>query len=707
MAKKLISLFLISLFVFFALPVSANIEENLVKGLSYTIKTGEPVTMSYSNYVEDGTQFDVDNGQLTDTKTATNSASADGWYRAFRAQSRIVTFDLGAACAVSSIEAGFLHYKAAGIYAPRYINISLSDDGSEFGTVKEYQTEYDLTDLDVKRCEFKVTLDKPYAARYVRVEFSSDIFTFCDEIRVLGNKALSGSEEKAKPDKQEQDRGYLKSLDGVSNIIKLYNGYYKPDQEKATLTEDKLLPYIAYLDTNGNIAGTMFDAVAIVPCHGDYPSGGRLVKTNNKPGAIMSDWLLYFDYTFKAGQDLDALNKVVGRVYSELGLKGKYKVFLTLPYPTVIDKPFGDIDGDGTAENCQTLEERLNIIKWFADKCIERFKENKYESLELAGFYWLREEVNYSDSDHEAELVTGMNKYADKKNLDVIFDPFYLSIGYDHWEALGFDGAVMQPNLAFDNTSYFKTEMLDEFAQTINNKYLGVEMETNEPSYFKGEDYLVAGKNYESYLFYGAKTGYMNSLKTYYQGAGPGSFYDFCYADINTPKGVYLRRLYDLTYAFIHKTYKNLPPQLAVNDIELVAGDTRAMAEISITDSDSFWGDVQVEFPNPPEHGSVAAAATKKTLIYRAEDGFVGNDSFTVRITDGFNYSEELTVNVTVNPLDVSQNSNNDSLDISDSGSDLSDKGMPVWLIIVLSVLGVAVISVAVFTVLKKNKKAE
>ncbi len=703
MIKRLFSLFLFGVFFMSILPVSASQEENLAKGLSYSIETGEPVTLSYGNFSEGGVKYDVDNGQLTDSKTATNSSSSDGWYRAFRAKSRIVTFDLGDVCAISRVEAGFLH-SGGGLYAPRYINVYLSDDGEEYGTAIEYQTNYPLHSTNTAKCDFKVELDKVYSARYVKVEFCCDIFAYCDEIRIMGSRTLNGDEAKVTPDKPEEPRGYFESLVGVSDIIKLYNGYYGPSPDIAVLTEERILPYIAYLDASGKIVDTMFDSVALVPCHGDYPSGGRLAKTNGKPGAVMSDWELYFEHTFKDGQDLQALDNVVGRVYGELGLEGKYKVFLTLPYPTILNKPFGDIDGDGKQEKCVTLEERVNIVKWFADKCINEFKVKGYKNLELAGFYWLREEVNYSDSDHEAELVQNVNKYVKDKNLHTIFDPFYLSIGYDHWEELGFSGAVMQPNQAFRSSRpYYEEGMLEEFAESAYNNYIGVEMETDEPSYFRGNDYLIAGKNYESYLYYGYKTGYMHSLKTYYQGAGPGSIYDFCHADTNTPKGLYLRRLYDLTYQFIHETYKNETPVLEeIQDIEMVSGDSRAVSEIKFTDDDSYWGDIKVEFTKQPAHGVVTVAADKRSLIYRADRNYVGEDTFTVRINDGFNSSEERVVNVTVTASEEMSDESSVSDDISNE-EDGNDK-TPLWLIILLSVLGLAIVAVAVALILKNKK---
>lgn len=708
MLKKSFAFIILSAVILLSAPIAVYSEApiNLVSGLSYTVETGEPVTHSHANFSENGVKYDVDKGQLTDSRTALTSESSEGWYRSFRAESRLVAFDLGDTYAISGVRAGFLNAKDYGIYAPRYINVYLSHDGENYTQVYNYLNTYPIHDSTIARNDIEFELDKLYASRYVKIEFCSDIFCYCDEIEVLGYKELTGNESDFADAAPATDPGFLGALDGVSNIIKIYNGYYPPDQSKALLTPEILLPYVAYLGQNGEIAGTMFDAVAFVPCHGDYPSGGRLVKTNGKPGAVMSDWELYFDMTFSKDYDLSALDETVGKVYSELGIDKKYKVFLTMPYPTVIDAPFGDIDGDGKDEYCVTFDDRFAICRWYAEKCIDAFREAGYENLELAGFYWYREEVNYSNSDHEAELVSAVNRFIQSRKLLTLFDPFYLSIGYDHWESLGFSGAVMQPNVAFtSNYDYFEIDMLGEFAQSASRHHLGVEIETNEPSAFSGDQYLDAGRNYESYLYYGYKTGYMSALKTYYQGAGPGTFYNLCYADVATPKGVYLRRLYDLTHSFIDGTYSNLPPTVSVSDFEAVSGVHRNVVDISITDDDSYWGDITIEFPVSPEHGYIAAAAGKRTLVYSADEDYVGEDSFTVVVSDGFNRSEEITVTVTVSaPTPADDSSIAESMAESASPGDNTENA-PIWLIAVIIVLVLAVVAVATVLIVKRVRK--
>ncbi len=693
--RAAISGLLIIIMIFTAmLPMTAAAEtENLVAGLPYTVKTGEPISESYANYVENGIVFDTDAGQLTDSVTALTSESSAGWYRAYRGGSRIVEFDLGAECTVREVRTGFLHAKASGIYAPSYVRVSLATDEGAFGTVLVKKVDFDFTADTAVRCDVAAELNTAYRARYVRVEFECTVFCYCDEISVYGSRNASDNAEAPTPDKAADIPGYCTDIGGAKDVIKLYNGYYAPEPEKAVLTAEKLLPYIAYLDTDGTIRGTLFDSAALVPCHGDYPSGGRLVYTNGKPGAVMSDWELYFESNFSENGDLDTLEATVDKVYTELGKNGKFGVFLTLPYPTPLgNTPFGDINGDGRDEYCETLGERVDIIEWYALKCISAFRGKGYNRIYLAGFYWYKESVDRTISTHEEELIKAANSYAERRGLKTLFDAYYLACGIENWKSLGFSAAVMQPNVAFtESYPYFKIPMLDEFSETAAKYGLGVEMETNEPSFFKGNDYLTAGRNYESYLYYGIKNGYADALKTYYQGAGPGSIYDFCHADVSSARGKYLRRLYDITYSFIKGNYKNEPPVVSAADIELYEGDSKILTDITVTDTDSFAGDITVSIVDAPKNGDAAVVSGNKRLVYSPRDGFTGEDSFTVAASDGFNTSELITVHVKVHPkTDIISSAENSggSVEPSDTAG-----RFPTWLLAVLIVLGAGIVA--------------
>jgi hypothetical protein len=615
---------------------------NLVEDLKYTIDTGEPVKYSYGNYEPE--TFHKDYGQLTDGVTGATDYNSTAWYRSMRGVSRIVTFDLGSTKSVNGFYAGFLHYKSTAVYAPRYVRVFLSENGTDYQKVCDTKLDFDIFDESIRRADISAEFGSTYTARYVKVEFCSDIFVYCDEIKIFGGE-LTGKEKKITPDKATTQPGYLKDLDGKKNIIKIYNGYYS-DQSIGDNTPEELLPYVAYVQPDGSYTDTMFDAVAFVPAHTDYPSGGRLVKTNGKNGAVMSDWLLYLDNTFKTGVNTDALNQIAGEVNAKLGKKTKLTVYYTLPFPTVISGPFGDINGDGKDEYCATLEERTAIVKWFANLTYKRFQEGKYTNLNFGGFYWYREEVNYSETNHEAELVKNVAKYLDSKKLSFIFDPFYLSTGFDHWKELGFDGAVMQPNLVFRD--YFNYEMLEEFAQTAQKYNLGVEIETAEPGQFTDADYKKYGLTYERYLYYGWLTGYMNSLHTFYQGAGPGTLYNFCYAGKTTDKGIYLRSLYDKTYKFIKGNYSAQSPVVSIPDFETAAGQKNVKIAMTITDPDSDLREITVNITKKPEHGTVTVLSNNKFIIYTADADYEGTDTFEVVASDKFTYSEPKTVTVKI-----------------------------------------------------------
>lgn len=701
---KAVSLFAAALFMLGSTGASAeeasplreaNDMRNIAAGKPYTIETGEPVGDSYGNYMTDF--YGNDMGQLTDGNMAKLDSNDNGWYRAMRGGSRIVTVDLGEIYAVSRVEASFLQSKAEAFYAPRSIRVSLSENGNDFMTVA-LKTENDLHGSVKRRVNRVIELEETYGARYVRVEYSVDIFAACDEIRVLGD--VGGERVTLTPDGQAELPEMSTDIMGASSFIKLYNGYYA-DQSLADLTAEKIKPYIAYIDENGNIADTMFDGVILVPCHTDYPSGGRLTKTNGKKGAVMSDWMLYADHTFDASKDLSALDKTVGEVYAATGKDGRMPVMLTMPYPTVLEGAFGDIDGDGNDEYCRTLDERLSIIKWFADLCVKRFNDAEYKNITLAGFYWYREEVNYSDTDHEAEMCIKANEYFHSLSLESIFDPFYLSTGYDHYRELGFDACVMQPNYAeiSSDREYFRQGMLSEFAVTVKNNGCGVEIETLSPyAYTDGADYRNAAKNYLEYLYEGVKSGYADNLKTWYQGAGPGSIYSFCHADTSTSRGKLLRGLYDATYEFIKGTLS--AGSITVSGDTEVSGEAGTRIRGDYTVSGGISELLEYTVSSKPANGDVDAYMNG--YKYVPNSGFVGEDEFEITVSDGFSESAVIKVRVTVTASDGI------SGDIQPEGSDTSapeqDEGKPLP-VLPFVVAGVMVAAAAVFCVIKKRNK--
>ena len=529
---------------------------------------------------------------------------------------------------ISGFTGSFFHY-GSGIYAPTYMRLWLSDDGEHY-VCCGVRDGYETYTPSAKKTEISLDLDTPYKARYVKVEFEVGVFVYCDEIEVHGSGDTAGC--LAVPEyTEETDPGVYpqgdERMNGASHIIKIYDGYYTT-QEKADNTVDELLPYISYME-NGKIVDTMFDTVAFVPCSVEYPSGGRMGPSDNQLGGTKSDWELYAYHTFKEGANLHALDEATAKRNETLGINTKVKVMLTIPYSPKHTRPFGDINGDGKDEYSRTLEERTAIVRWYVDYVCTKYKECGFKNIELIGFYWMREEIPYQLSDHEDKLIGEAKKVIDEilPGACLLYDPFYLSQGWDRWESYGFDGAVMQPNLA--GKEYFKIEMLEEFASQIKKNGVGVEMETDEPSYFKGSEAKEKARIYENYLYYGWKDGYIDALQTYYQGAGPGTIYV-----LYTSSDPYLNHLYKMTYKFIKKTYSPVPLTIDAGNMAVSPDSSQNMAKLTINDSDIYKGNITAKAN--AAHGRVSVYAASSRITYTPSKGFTGRDDITLTLTDSF-----------------------------------------------------------------------
>ncbi|MBO4366469.1 MAG: DUF4855 domain-containing protein, partial [Clostridia bacterium] len=329
-----------------------------------------------------------------------------------------------------------------------------------------------------------------------------------------------------------------------------------------------------------------------------------------------------------------------------------------------------------------------------------------YDRLEFVGWYWYNETIDEAWNADEKTFTEQAVAALRANGREVLYDPFYLSLGFDRWQEYGFSAAVMQPNYSFlSSRPYYEREMLDEFAQAIAREHLGVEIETDEPSYFRGDDPSRPASFYESYLYFGAKTGYMDALHTFYQGAGPGSLYDFCNATGNTPSDIRLRRLYDVTYQFIKGTYVNLPPEVeAPTDVATEPGQ-RVKFDIAWTDGDSFPGDIQVTV-SEPEHGTAQVAMNRKTVSYAPEDGFTGTDLLYLSVTDGQNDVRVYPVRVSVGSETEPASSAGPRDDVSGS-SGSAGKTWLYWLLGGAAAAVIAASAVVILVTLKKKKREE
>lgn len=86
-------------------------------------------------------------------------------------------------------------------------------------------------------------------------------------------------------------------------------------------------------------------------------------------------------------------------------------------------------------------EDQVAATRWYVDRVLESFRNANYKNLDLAGFYWVDEDIAYN-----GDLSLSVSEYIHSKNLLFYWIPYWKAVGYDKWRELGFDMAYLQPN---------------------------------------------------------------------------------------------------------------------------------------------------------------------------------------------------------------------------------------------------------------------
>lgn len=580
------------------------------------LSVGKPYTVAYDSQIDGAYPAKAyePESSLTDGVFAAKAAASDlAYLRLYRGTAVNVTIDLEAVCSVSSVEVSSLQ-SGGGVVCPRYVRVAVSEDGESFGTVGTLEDPDSATNSQARSIKHKVELDKAYRARYVRVTFSSDVHTYIDEISVYGSSDASGAAS-AEADAPVEDRGFGPQIDGIGNIVLMYTiGNYP---------EEQLLPYLLYVDAEGNTTDTMFDAMLFLP------SGG-----SNYDYTASEGWDKYLtDMLGAAGNtNLTALNSLVGKHKEELGGK-KYPVFLSVPFLAPGSKYFDGVKPD-------SLENRSKIIQAFVDKMIDRFNASGFDNLELKGLYWHEELIQYTISNYEEELVKQFNEYVHGKGLKTIWIPYFGAPGAERAVELGFDCATLQSGYAFGRDANTVAEIGEATPKAVEDsaaeakKYgLGMEFELD-----LGQSNFL--DRYYKYVHTGYKTGCMNGhMMMLYQSVS--GIYGCAYAT----KGSNQRQVYEMTYQYIKGTFTSYQPEIAPNQYIVAAIGSRSTGKLEVTDSDTVRGSLALAEASIPEGLPFEVKGTGNYLL-NAVSAQPGSYEVTFSVTDGYNVSEPMTVKI-------------------------------------------------------------
>ena len=595
--------------------------QNLLAGLYPQIMSCDSVTADMIKNNTPVTSKLLTDGVYTD-KTQTNIHNGL-FFKFSNGGSRDVIFDLGHLSEVQGVKLSFLNYTEWAVRIPEYICVYLSEDGDQWYEVKEFNT---VVDTDYCTVPFEVTFEKPYVARFVAVSFAVKAWSASDEMELIGTKKVSGNAVKLTDSGLKSVRlvpgGYQAPdenlLNGAGDIVLMYHGLNYNNTVESTL------PYVAYLDENGNIKDTMFDGFLYL-LTGKMPSGNA-----GHERTTMADWTWYLDDLFNKGENLDALNTVAAQVNGALNLNKKYNFYVAMYIPNCKQTNFGDVDGDGVSEDFSKLEDSLKAIDWYMTEFFNRFAAAGYDNLQFGGFYWYGEAVSTYDDPNMYTLVRGVADRVHARGEQFFWIPYFTAAGYSRWASFGFDVACYQPNYAF-NGSVLENR-LPEAAAMMRRFGMCTEMEIDGAALHNDVFY----QKYMGYLKYGITEGYMKeALHMYYQGTD-------IFASAARSEDPKNRLIYDYTYQFINKTLQYAPE---ARD----AMSFTAAADQPLVDTLAPEGEKNVAYrvSISPAHGTVTINADG-SFAYYPDEGFTGTDTFSYAVSEYLGYSDPCEVTVTV-----------------------------------------------------------
>lgn len=233
--------------------------------------------------------------------------------------------------------------------------------------------------------------------------------------------------------------------------------------------EQQIEPYVTHRFADGT-EDWLFDGFLFL----EFKDGrGRQFSPGyDKENATRSDWEWYADRLFDSECSLHALDKVIGAKKRTLGDPGfRHKVVLTLMVPIAGQTDWGEIDG--VKMDFTEPEHRAAAVRWFADLLAGRFADEKFENIDLYGFYWIDEDMVAG-----RDILPDLSAYIHGKELKFVWIPYFKAPGHEHWRSLGFDIAYHQPNHFFSDD--IPDRRLDEAIDTAVSCGMAMEFECDE-----------------------------------------------------------------------------------------------------------------------------------------------------------------------------------------------------------------------------------
>jgi len=274
---------------------------------------------------------------------------------------------------------------------------------------------------------------------------------------VLGMPLLAASEPAYMPPASPQ-------TGGIVDLALIYQG----GTHRIDWTQEQFKPYLTWTNPDTQNEEWLFDGFLFIEFTSNI--GFMFAKGYKAKPSTKENQLWFLERIFEKDKAVDALDKALGATIQRLGSPPRpRRVVLTLPEPIVQTENWGELNGK--AMDFKNTEDRIAAVKWFIDLLLERWKKEAYQNIELAGFYWVAEEMGTSD----AELMRAVGEYIRSCDKRFYWIPWWKSPGSNVWRDLGFDVAYQQPNY------FFKLDVPDgrveEACWFAKERGMGLEME--------------------------------------------------------------------------------------------------------------------------------------------------------------------------------------------------------------------------------------
>ncbi len=577
----------------------------------------------YADIDTRGDESPADFSKLTDGKLSKNLNCYGGDYFFSRGNAGIeFIFDLGKLSSISSVNVSYLEQESWAICRPKFAAILLSEDGENWYKVGDYIRGDVQMNKNATAMNLPFEFDRTYAARFIRVRLEGS-FTFVDEIEAFGTKKVGEDAVRLADSGMISSPYYLnesKQQFATTENTPIKASHIPILYSNKTLPEN-LLPLVAYLDEEGNIKDTLMDG--FLYCTSGILPSGKLPHLEN----YKQDWDYLFDTYFNGQAGLDVLETTVQQVKDTLN-KPDYKVqvYLTILITADTVTDFGDIDGDGVGENFTTTEGRKKVYDWFIKKCKAEFEARGYNNLELGGFYWMNEEVNWEKDDSHiiaeaAEVIHANDSY-------FLWIPYYAANRYYTGYELGFDSISMQPNVVFTTDApYWRFDASINFTKL---RKMAIEIEHSYQA-FGDPDFA---RSFLLYLLNGVRSGYDKAINIYYDDID--NFSVMGYSD-----EALCRLQYDYIY---HYTKGDLDITPDTKETYKLNGATDTVISGELNANNAI---AKFTLLTPPQHGYVAMCEDGG-FRYFPEKGYEGTDTFTYTYNCLLGESEPCTVEITI-----------------------------------------------------------